>query len=159
QAKGRQPLPEGIEVLGPWRPGLDPASVWLNRAVRPYAAVDADMANTYYANRAADFLRAGSPCPFFLYVSLDSTHAPFSFPVEFRGRYDPTSSHVPALGPADYDLLPDMFRGLTVADKQGIRAAYYTAVEYLDRNVGTVLHALEETGHAGDTLVVFTSDH
>jgi choline-sulfatase len=158
-AKGRQPLPEGVEVLGPWRPGRDPASVWLNAAGRPYAAVDADMANTYYADRAAAFLRAGTNRPFFLYVSLDATHAPFSFPVEFRGRYDPTSFPVPALGPADDDRIPDVFRGLSVTDKQGIRASYYTAVDYLDRNVGTVLRALDDAGQAGGTFVVFTSDH
>ena len=37
--------------------------------------------------------------------------------------------------------------------------SYYRMVEEADREVGRVLDALEETGHARDTLVIFTSDH
>lgn len=57
------------------------------------------------------------------------------------------------------DPIPPVFRDLTAADERGIAAAYYTPVEYLDRNVVLVLDALERGGHADDTLVIFTSDH
>jgi arylsulfatase A-like enzyme len=36
---------------------------------------------------------------------------------------------------------------------------YYRLVESVDRQVGRVLDALEESGQAGNTLVVFTADH
>ena len=36
---------------------------------------------------------------------------------------------------------------------------YYRMVEMLDAEVGRVLDALEGSGHAGNTLVLFTSDH
>lgn len=36
---------------------------------------------------------------------------------------------------------------------------YYRMVEMLDHDVGLLLQALEETGHAQDTVIVFTSDH
>jgi choline-sulfatase len=52
-----------------------------------------------------------------------------------------------------------VFRGLTERDKQGILASYFTCVEYLDKNVGLVLDALDRSGRAGNTLVVFLSDH
>jgi len=39
------------------------------------------------------------------------------------------------------------------------RAAYYGMCEYFDQQIGHVLHTLEETGLARDTLVVYTSDH
>ena len=38
-------------------------------------------------------------------------------------------------------------------------AAYYGMVSFLDDNVGRVLGALEDTGLADDTRVVYTSDH
>ncbi len=39
------------------------------------------------------------------------------------------------------------------------RWSYYRHVEMVDAEIGRLLQAIEDTGHAGDTLVVFTSDH
>ena len=52
-----------------------------------------------------------------------------------------------------------IFRELSGADKQAIRAAYFTSVEFMDKNVGIVLDALEASGQADNTLVVYTGDH
>ena len=37
--------------------------------------------------------------------------------------------------------------------------SYYRMVEEADAEIGRVLQALEDSGHAGNTIVVFTSDH
>jgi choline-sulfatase len=39
------------------------------------------------------------------------------------------------------------------------RHAYYAAISYVDDKVGHILRALEATGFAEETVVVFTSDH
>ena len=39
------------------------------------------------------------------------------------------------------------------------RAHYYAYAEQLDAQIGRVLDALDETGQADNTLVVFTTDH
>jgi arylsulfatase A-like enzyme len=39
------------------------------------------------------------------------------------------------------------------------RWAYYRHIEMVDAEIGRLLNALEQTGHAAGTLVVFTSDH
>jgi arylsulfatase A-like enzyme len=52
-----------------------------------------------------------------------------------------------------------VFRDLTDDEKRGIAAAYYTSVEYMDRNLGLILDALDRSGHAEDTLVIFNSNH
>jgi choline-sulfatase len=155
--KGRAPPPG--DVLGPWRPFSDPPSVWLNAACLPYAAVDAEMFGTFLAVQAAQYLGATKAQPFFLYVSFYETHSPFWFPVEYRGRHDPRSFRAPPVSLDDRGRLPPVFRELTEADKQGVLAAYATSAEFLDKNVGLVLNALDRSTHAGDTLVVFTSDH
>jgi len=169
QAKGQTALPSEIRTQPPWRPFADPADVWLNSEALPFAAVDADMPGTYFADQAARFLgdrrrqnenpASNSQRPFFLMVSFYEPHSPFHFPVEYRGRHKPDEFAAPAVGPEDDWQIPAIFRDLKAAEKQGIAAAYYTAVEFLDKNVGVVLDALERAGLADQTLVVYTGDH
>ena len=146
-------------VLGRWRPFRDPPQVWLNSAVWPYPAHDKEMFGTYLAQAAVDFIRQPHPHPFFLYLSPYETHAPFNFPVEFRGRHCPAEFPAPKVHPDDWNRLPDLFQQLGPRDFQGIRAAYATCAEFLDRNVGLVLAALEDAGLVRNTLVIFSSDH
>ena len=47
----------------------------------------------------------------------------------------------------------------TAEDWRALRARYFGLVTLMDRGVGKVLDALEETGQAERTVVVFTSDH
>jgi choline-sulfatase len=157
--RGRRALPAGVAVQPAWRPFRDPASVWLNSDCRPFGAVDADMAGTFLAGQAAEYLRKGRKKPFFLMVSFYEPHSPFRFPVEYRGRHKPERFAVPKVGPEDDAQIPAVFRGLTARQKQGIIAAYYTSVEFMDKNVGLVLDALAKSGRRKDTLVVYTGDH
>ena len=39
------------------------------------------------------------------------------------------------------------------------RWSYYRHIEHVDAEIGRVLRALEDTGHANDTLIVMTADH
>jgi arylsulfatase A-like enzyme len=158
-ARGEKRLPENVAVLPPWKPFKDPARIWLNAFVRPFGAVDADMAGTDFTEQAARFLAEPSEPPFFLMVSFYEPHSPYHFPVEDRGRFDPSTFPAPLIGPDDSQQIPAIFRNLTPAEKQGIAASYYTSVEFLDRNVGRVLAALDRSGRAADTLVIYTGDH
>ncbi|HQU42022.1 MAG TPA: sulfatase-like hydrolase/transferase [Pirellulales bacterium] len=157
--RGRQPLPDNVRVQPPWHPFKDPASVWLNSECLPVGLTDADTSGTWFARQAADYLEKAPAQPFFLMVSFYEPHSPFVFPVEYRGRRDPRSLVVPAVGPQDEWQIPAIFRDLTEAQKQGITAAYYASAEFLDKNVGLVLDALKANGHDRDTLVVLTGDH
>lgn len=164
KARGATAVPADLEVQPPWRPFKDPARIWLNSACRPVGIVDADMPGTWYAEKAAEFLQSHrkgvtGDQPFFLMVSFTEPHSPFHFPVEFRDRLHPDEFAIPRLGKDDDTQIPAIFRGLSDSEKQGIAAAYHTSVEFLDRNVGRVLDALEASGHLDDTLVVFTGDH
>jgi choline-sulfatase len=156
---GKKPLPDGVEVQPPWRPFKDPAAVWLNSACRPFGAADEDMAGTFFAVRAAQYLAERRDRPFFLMVSFYEPHSPFHFPVEYRGRHAPDEYPVPKAGPEDDWQIPAVFRDLSDKQKQGIIAAYHTSVEFLDKNVGLVLDALKQSGHDRDTVVVFIGDH
>lgn len=157
--KGRLPLPQGIEVQPPWKPFKDPARIWLNSDCRPIGATDDDMYGTYLAKQASRFLQSPRSKPFFLMVSFTEPHSPFHFPIEYRDRHRADEFRVPSVAVEDADQIPKVFRDLTEREKQGIIAAYYTSVEFLDKNVGLVLDALEKSGQASNTLVVYIGDH
>jgi choline-sulfatase len=153
------PVPPGVEVQPPWRPFKDPARVWLNSACRPVELGERCMDGTFFAERAAEFLQADRDKPFFLVVSFYQPHSPYRFPLEYRGRHSAGGFAVPAVGPEDDGQIPAIFRDLTAAEKQGIAAAYYTAVEFVDACVGRVLDALRESEQVDDTLVIYLGDH
>ena len=133
--------------------------MWLNAECRPMDTVEAQMDATYFAQQAADYITAEHEKPYFLMVSFYEPHSPFRFPLEFRGRYDGASFEVPPVGPEDDDQIPAEFRDLTDEEKQGITAAYYTSVEFMDKSMGIVLDALDRSGQADDTIVVYVGDH
>jgi choline-sulfatase len=157
--RGKTPLPAGIDMQPTWRPFKDPARIWLNSKALPFGLADADMPGTWFAQQAIEFLNQHKDEPFFLVASFTEPHSPFHFPVEFRDRPTPAKFAVPKVGRDDGDLVPAIFRDLTDAEKQGITAAYYTSVEFLDRNLGRVLDALDKLGLAENTLVIYLGDH
>jgi choline-sulfatase len=146
-------------VQPPWKPFKDPARIWLNADCRPIGNVAGQMAGTYFARQAAEFIEREHKKPYFLMVSFYEPHSPFQFPLEYRGKYDPQAFEVPAVGPEDAEQIPAVFRDLSDAEKRGIAAAYYTSVEFMDHNVGLVLDALERSGEAERTIVVYLGDH
>jgi choline-sulfatase len=158
-ARGPTKIPTDLRVQPPWRPFKDPARIWLNAETLPVRNVDADMSGTYFAQQADHFLNEAREKPFFLFVSFYEPHSPFNFPIEDRTRFGPARFDVPAVAPQDEWQIPAVFRNLTPREKRGIAAAYYTSVGFLDRNVGRVVAALEKSGHAANTLVIYTGDH
>lgn len=162
-----QSQPTGVAVQPPWRPFKDPARVWLNSECRPIGQSERRMDASYYAQQAAKYLAQKSEQPFFLMVSFYEPHSPFRFPREYAGRHAASEFAVPTMGSNlppqmgsdDARQVPAEFRDLTAAEKQGIAAAYYTSVEFLDASVGRVMAALKQSGHDNDTLVVYLGDH
>ena len=107
--------------------------------------------------------------PWALYVGFVSPHFPLIAPREFYDLY-----------PEDKVPLPDMYapdqrprhpfidamrkclcfdESFDAAMVRRAIAAYFGLTTFLDDNVGKILRALEETGLAGDTRVVYSSDH
>jgi arylsulfatase A-like enzyme len=154
------PAPPNIKTKPlPWRPLKDPARIWLNADALPYPCNERDMRASFQVREAERFLEQHKDHPFALWVSFLEPHSPFDFPIEYAGKYPAATFRVPEPGSEDLRQIPLVFRDLTPADKQGIIAAYYTSVEYLDSNVGRLLHKLGELNLDANTLVVYTADH
>ncbi|MEM6364664.1 MAG: sulfatase [Planctomycetota bacterium] len=128
------------------------------------------------ANLAAAMLRdhPADGQPFFLAVGFWRPHLPFVAPEKYWSLYDPKlipaplpdapPQHVPAIAMHEsreirgYGRTPKD-RAFTADEIQHYRHGYYAAISFLDAQVGEVLAALQDGGHADDTIVVFTSDH
>jgi choline-sulfatase len=151
--------PDSVRVKPRWRPFQDPARIWLNADMLPTRYYDADSEGTWLARKAIEFLRENKENRFCLWLGFEEPHAPFDFPIEYTGKYDPASMPVPSVGPEDGRWIPAVFKDLTEADKRGIIASYYTSTEYLDKNVGLVLDGLKELGLSENTLVIFVGDN
>jgi iduronate 2-sulfatase len=128
------------------------------------------------ANLAAAMLRdhAGSSRPFFLAVGFWRPHLPFVAPKKYWDLYDgaeitlPNPPHAPEGAPEiamhasreirGYGQVPKD-REFTEREIRHFRHGYYAAISFLDAQVGEILDALDESGQADNTIVVFTSDH
>jgi choline-sulfatase len=125
--------------------------------------------------RALEYLRergrTGDDEPFFLVASYHHPHDPFLVTQELWDLYDGAEIDVPARPERLQETYSAMDRWANEAhatdevdldDPDALRAlrrAYYGLVTYVDRKLGELLAALEQSGQACDTVVVFTSDH
>ena len=125
--------------------------------------------------RAVEYLHARADSrdgdPFLLCASYHHPHEPFWPPREYWDLYEGEEIEIPQF-PDDLDQTRSImdrwlnaYHGIDrfdLRDPDGLyrlRRAYYAQVTYVDRQVGGLLQALEETGLADNTVVVFTSDH
>jgi arylsulfatase A-like enzyme len=151
--------PSGGDHRRPWRPLQDPSAVWLNAACQSDGLPESSMQSTFYADRAAEFFRSHKSEAFGLVVGLYDPHAPFRFPKEWQGRFRPDQFSVPPVSEADRLEQPMIFAPLKPDEVQGIQAAYYTSLSFADHVVGRILDALDASGLAEKTIVVYLGDN
>lgn len=127
----------------------------------------------FVAGRTETFLRSLDERPFCLISSIVEPHNPFRGPLD--DLYDPASipvgpvfrvkpadvsrRHQSMLEPWTKPFHPGVGDLSTPERWREIRARYLGLVTSVDRAVGRILAALEASGRADETIVVFTSDH
>lgn len=104
--------------------------------------------------------------PWALTVSLAAPHLPRTVPREFFERYDRTSLSAAghqheAAGSADHGREPGCSLGRPFSDEEHevARKASLGLGSFLDAKVGQLLDALDQSGQADDTLVIYTAGH
>ncbi len=151
----RPERPRGTEAIGAL---LEP------KAVLP----EEEHFESFVAREAIRFLRTYRDEPFFLVTSFLKPHFPFAPPPEYAALYDPAAIPLPRWPEGHLEQVPPQARrrvvpgaGTPAGDALARRflAAYYGNVSHLDACLGRVLDALEELGLAGETLVLYTTDH
>ena len=108
--------------------------------------------------------------PWVLFVSFVAPHFPLAAPPEHYYKYWNRDLPMPKQYARDqrptHPYLEDYRNSFcyddyfeSEADVKRALAGYFGLVSYVDENIGKVLKALEESGLAGNTRVMYTSDH
>ena len=175
---------ENEEGLKLWaaetRPGTGAAQTW-------YSALPvAWHSSTWVGDRAIDWLsgRAKSDQPFCAWLSFADPHHAFDCPEPWSLMYDPKDMPLPKHRVRDLERRPwwhkavlegrpqlddpEMLKfraeGSRVPDQSDrqlaeMTANYYGMISLIDHNVGRILNSLGDLGLAGNTLVIYTTDH
>lgn len=106
--------------------------------------------------------------PFLLAVGFFRPHTPYVAPKDpYFGLYPDAEMPLVAGVAEDQEDMPKAALGsrkveqdaMTDDQRRQAQQAYRASISFLDAQVGRVLDALAKTGLAGNTIVVFTSDH
>ncbi|MCY4153691.1 MAG: choline-sulfatase [Aestuariivita sp.] len=133
--------------------------------------IDYDEDVIHHATREL-FARARSDDdrPFMMTVSLTHPHDPYVITREYWDRYsgtdieDPRVSHIPvaARDPHSRSLYYHYGQdkcSLSDTDYRNARRGYYGMISYADDLFGRLMQALDQSGFADNTVVLFASDH
>ncbi len=152
-------------IIGKWHLGLEPENQPTRRGFDFFHGFLGDMMDDYYNHRrhgnhymrrneepvhpeghATDIFtdwaiahikeRAGPRKPFFLYLAYNAPHTPIQPPKDWIQK------------------VKEREKGISER-----RAKLVALIEHLDDGIGRVMAALQESGQAGNTLVVFVSDN
>jgi len=125
------------------------------------------------ADDATGFLDHASQSdkPFFMYIAFNAPHDPRQSPKEYVERYPVTSMNVPANFRPEYPYKNAIGCSPSLRDEKLApfprtkyavkvhRREYYAIITHMDTQIGRILDALEKTGKADNTWIVFTADH
>jgi arylsulfatase A-like enzyme len=120
--------------------------------------------DTRVANKAIQRIRQSKDQAFSITCSFNWPHDPNVIHSPYYERVDPAKIVLPpTLDQREARFEKDLSRQM-VAGNPGVRLreflrVYHASVRFVDDQVGRVLTALDASGTAGNTIVVFTSDH
>lgn len=113
--------------------------------------------------------KGDSQTPWAAFVSLVSPHYPLSAPQDFYELYNPEKMDLPVgydaqERPTHPELknISSFFKYDEYFNEQKIReakCAYYGLTSFMDDCLGRILQALEDSGQAANTTVIYASDH
>ncbi len=168
----QEPFEEELPVRPPGhvqRPGWGDFELYRtldNQGERAYEGLN----DFQVTQRAIRWLRTEATredTPWMLWVGTIGPHDPFNVPARYRDLYDADSIPLP---PSYSDTLQDkpaiyqrqrrqLWDQLTLGEVRESLAHYWAYCTIQDAMLGEVLAALDDTGQADDTLVIFLSDH
>jgi arylsulfatase A-like enzyme len=133
------------------------------------------MQTAWCSDRAIQFIRGQRQFnPWFMSVNIFQPHAPYWPAEQYLDHYRASDMLSPNYREGELKNKPvyqqvdnrgasgghDVsFAKTSDLDHRKMKAAYYAMIEQVDTEVGRMLQALEESGQADDTIVIYMSDH
>ena len=133
---------------------------------------------SFLANRAIQDLKKITD-PFFMHISFLKPHPPMYVSEPWHSLINPDDIDLPSMNKTYEEMIKDhpflkeiihryflekkfseiRFSDLTDQDIKNIIAVYLGMCAEVDFNIGKIINALEESGQADNTMIIFTSDH
>ena len=118
----------------------------------------------------SDQLRKKHDKPFFLACGIYRPHLPWYVPKEFYNKFPLDRVQLPKILMNDLEDMPDKARRTATRGKyhknvteaglwKNAVQGYLASINYADQLVGQLLHSLEDSAYAENTIVVIYSDH
>ncbi len=116
-------------------------------------------------------IAAKSEKPFFMYLAFNAPHDPRQSPKEYVDKYPLQRVKVPFSYLAEYPYKDSIGCGPGLRDEKLApfprteyavkvnRQEYYAIITHMDAQIGRMLAALEKSGKADNTYIVFSADH
>jgi arylsulfatase A-like enzyme len=157
---------EGLDIITNLTPKLP-----LGNAVAWLADEGPDERQTdgMVATKAIELINAHKDLPFFIAAGFYRPHLPEIAPRRYFDLYSDiayqpeTTEHranvLPAARGQSYSYSSAPAEALTLQQRRDFVRSYYASTSFMDAQVGRILSALERSGVADRTIVVFTSDH
>lgn len=137
-----------------------------------YPDADSLMPDFQSAQWASERLKKDYDKPFFLAVGFLRPHVPWYVPKKWFDQYNVSELDMPPYKSDDLDDVPEtalkindlpMMPSTEWAIKSGewpnMIHAYLASITFVDDQVGKLLTALDESGHANNTIIILWSDH
>ena len=139
-----------------------------------FPATNDELSDHQTADWTIDQLKEEFDKPFFLGVGFVRPHVPFYVPQKWFDLFPAAKIHLPDVRSDDLEDIPATGRSVhevpkypqldfLLADENAqfkkCVQAYLACVAFVDHQVGRVLHALESSPYADNTVVVLFSDH
>ena len=164
--KGHDKDVEGPDMLTNLTPKI-PMGVAI--AYRADDAPDDAQTDGIVATKVIDLIEANKDRPFFIAAGFYRPHVPEIVPTRYFDLYpdiafkpeprERVASLVPAARGPSYRYVSEPAQGLTPEQQRDFVRSYYAATSFMDAQVGRILDALDRSGVADRTIMVFTSDH
>lgn len=156
----------------PWREGIRPADKpWPGvYAASPGTTTEIEV-DDQVEEAALAYLRdpARQEQPWALNVGFIAPHFPLVVPQKYWDMYPLDQIDLPNIPPGHledqhpvYQRMRTQFGCTELYPEEWVRrarAGYYGLITYLDDKIGRLVAALEETGQADNTVIIYTSDH
>ncbi|WDE98584.1 sulfatase-like hydrolase/transferase [Lentisphaera profundi] len=125
------------------------------------------------ANHGVDFIEMAKndDKPFFMYIAFNATHDPRQAPKEYIDMYPLDSIKIPENFLSSYPYAEPMGVPHSLRDEYLMpmprteyavkvhRQEYFALATHMDEQIGRILKALDDSGMADNTYIIFTADH
>lgn len=118
------------------------------------------------AGQMVELLEEHKDEPFFLAMGFYRPHTPYVAPRQWFDRYPLSAIRLPFVPADDREDMPgpawmDRMWQAEMTERTKLRAmrGYYSAISYMDEQLGKVVAALDRLGLADNTIITMTSDH